>query len=173
MMERGLESVTVASYRKYSHQGGVLASAWRQIACRVQHREHRSADNPFAHQVRGFRGYDVSLQHRELILVRIDRAGCQRAGIGNRLNADDVWLSKRDLPLRRFLESLGHRRFDNQCSLVGVRNGSQLSFQVPEELLVEILFAGLRRRTQRLRTRRFNSAASTITSSSSAMGAAS
>jgi len=172
-MEGGLERLTLASHWNDALQGSVLTPAWHQVACRVQHREHRSADNPFAHQVRSFRGYDVALQHRELILVLADRARCYRVKTGNRLNANKVWLRKRDLPLSRFLESLGYCGFNDPCRLVGVRQGCQLPLQVREEFLIEFGPAGLGGRTQRLRTRRFNSTASTITSSSSAIGAAS
>ena len=125
------------------------------------------------HQVRGFCGYDVSLQRRELIFVCIDRSRCHGVGIGTGLNTDRVWLSKRNLPLSRFLESLGYRRFNYPCRLVGVGQSCEPPLQGREELLVEIRVARLCRRTQDLRTRRFNSAASTITSSSSATGGAS
>ena len=173
MMERRFERVAFTSYLDYAQQRGVLTSARNKIARRVQHREHWTANNPFTHQVRCFCGYDVSLQHRELILVRIDGSRCYGVGIGNRLNADDVWLRKRNLPLSRFLESLGYRRFNCPCGLVGVGQHCELPLQVREELLVEVRVAGLCRRTQRLRAWRFNSAASTITSSSSATGLAS
>ena len=122
--------------RNHAQQRGVLAPSWDEIAGRVEDSKHRTADDPLAQEIGGFRRNDISLQERELVIVRCDGTCCEGVCVHKRFDADGAGLGERQLPLGRLLESLRDGRLDDPRRFIGVRKRGQATLPIRKEILV-------------------------------------